>query len=295
MRILNPLKMNDWEINKFLRVIFVFQVAVLGIILLDGFGLDIPILRQIIPLVYLIFVPGILILRIIQVHKISSAEVLLYSVGLSIASIMLIGFFINLIYPLLHIFNPISLWPLIVTITIFVVILSFLSYWRDKGYSNPDFINSEDLLSHYVLFLFLIPFLAIFGTYLMNLYKINTLIAILLIIISLVVILFAYGKVPRKFYPLTIFIISISLLFQTSLISSHITGFDIQYEYYLANLVINNAFWNLTLNSIYNNMLSVTILAPILSIISRIDLTWTFKIVLPFIILFGAIRVVFNS
>ena len=147
MKIPNPLKMNDWEINKFLKVIFTIQVSVLGIILMDGLGVYIPILRQIIPVIYLLFVPGILILRIIRVHKISSSEVLLYSVGLSIASIMLIGFFINLIYPLIRISNPISLLPLIITVSIFVVVLSFLSYLRDKDFSNPDFINFKDLLS----------------------------------------------------------------------------------------------------------------------------------------------------
>jgi uncharacterized membrane protein len=281
MKISNPLKMNDWEITKFLRAIFVIQVAVLGIIILDGLGWYIPILRQIIPVVYLLFVPGILILRVIRVHNIGSVEVFLYSVGLSITCIMFIGFFINLIYPLLRIFNPISLWPLIITFSIFVVVLSFLCYWRDKDYSNPDFIDSEDLLSPYVLFLFLIPFLAIFGTYLMNLYKNNILISVLFIIISLIVILFAYNKISRKFYPLTIFIISISLLFQTSLISNYITGFDIQSEYYLTSLVIKNGFWNLTFNVDYNNMLSDTMLAPILSIISEIDLDWIFKIVYP--------------
>lgn len=283
MKIPNPLKMNDWEINKFLKVIFTIQVSVLGIILMDGLGVYIPILRQIIPVIYLLFVPGILILRIIRVHKISSSEVLLYSVGLSIASIMLIGFFINLIYPLIRISNPISLLPLIITVSIFVVVLSFLSYLRDKDFSNPDFINFKDLLSPYVLFLFLIPFLAIFGTYLMNWYKIHILIVVLLVVISLIIILFAFDKIPKKLYPLTIFIISISILFQTSLISNYITGFDIQSEYYLANLVIKNAFWNLNLNADYNNMLSVTMLAPILSIISKINLDWIFKIVYPLI------------
>jgi uncharacterized membrane protein len=281
MKISNPLKMNDWEITKFLKVIFIIQVAVLAIILWDGLGWYIPILRQIIPVVYLLFVPGILILRIIKVHNISSTEVLLYSVGLSITSIMFIGFFINLIYPFLHIFDPISLWPLIITVSIFVVVLSFLSYLRDKDYSNPDFIYSEDFLSPYVLFLFLLPFLAIFGTYLMNLYKNNILISVLFIMISLIIILFAYNKIPKKFYPLTIFIISISLLFQTSLISNYITGFDIQSEYYFTSLVIKNGFWNLNLNVDYNSMLSDTMLAPILSIISKIDLDWIFKVIYP--------------
>ena len=204
--------------------------------------------------------------------------------GLSVASIIFIGILVNFIYPLIRISNPISLLPLLISFSIFVVVLSFLSYLRDKDYSNPDFINSEDLLSPWVLFLFLLPFLAIFGTYLMNWYKINSLLLVLLVLISLIVIL--SGKIPRKFYPLTIFIISISLLFQTSLISSYITGFDIQSEYYLANLVIKNGFLNLNLYTEYNNMLSITLLAPLISIISKISLDWTFKIIYPILFSF---------
>ena len=279
--IFNPLKMNDWEITSFLKTIFVIQILFLIIILLDNWGWYIPILRQIIPLVYLLFVPGILILRIIKVHNISTAEVLLYSTGLSITSVMFIGFTINLFYPLLGVLNPISLWPLIITVSVFVMLLSILSYWRDKDYANPDFIDSNVLLSPYVLFLFLLPFTAIFGTYLMNLYKINILISVLFILIFFVVILFAYNKIPRKLYPFTIIIISISLLFQTSLISNYVTGFDIQGEYYLATLVVKNALWNFNLNSDYNSLLSDTVLPPILSIILKLDLDWIFKIIYP--------------
>ncbi len=136
-------------------------------------------------------------------------------------------------------------------------------------------------MSPATLALLLIPFLAIFGTYLMNQYEINTLLILLILLLCLIIILFAFNKISRKLFPFIIFIISVSLLFQTSLISNYITGFDIQNEYYLANLVITNSFWNSNLNFIVNSMLSITILAPILSIFSKIDLNWILKIVYP--------------
>ena len=283
MEIINPLKMNNWEINPFLSFIFIIQSLVLLFLLTDGVGLHIPVLSEVVSLIYLLFIPGILIIRIMKMHNLSSVEVLLYSVGLSIVSIMFIGFFINLIYPLIGINNPISTLPLIITTTIYVVLLSFLSYMRDRNFSSPDFISSEDLLSPYLLFLLLIPFLSIYATYLVNWYGINILIIVLLAVISSIVLLFAYNKIPSKQYPLTIFILSISLLFHTSLISNYITGYDIQAEYYMANLVIKNAYWNLNLSSVLNTTLSIVIYAPVISIISKINLDLIFKIIYPFI------------
>ncbi|UTB33112.1 MAG: DUF2206 domain-containing protein [Methanobacterium sp. ERen5] len=283
MKIDNFLQMNDWEINKFLKVIFSIQISVFGLVLLDGLGIHIPILREFISIIYLLFVPGVLILRIMKMHKLGSVETILYSVGLSIASIMFIGFIINLVYPLLKISDPLSIMPLIITMAIFVVVLSFFSYLRDKDFSKPTFVDIKDLLSPIVLFLLLFPFLAIFGTSLMNWYKINIVLMILIILICLTLLLFAYGKIPKKFYPFTIFIMAISLLFHTSLISNYLTGYDIQNEYYLANMVIANAVWNYKINSIVNAMLSITLLAPVISIITKINLNWIFKIIYPII------------
>lgn len=283
MQIDNIFQMNDWEINKFLKVILAIQISVLGLILLDDLGVHVPILREIVSVIYLLFVPGVLILRIMKMHKLGSVETILYSVGLSIASLMFIGFIINLFYPFLKISNPISIVPLIITMTLFVVFLSILSYLSDKNFSEPNFIDTKELLSPVVMFLLLFPFLAIIGTYLMNWYKINVFLMLLIILVCITLLLFAYGKIPKKFYPFTIFIVAISLLFHTSLISNYVTGWDIQGEYYLADIVIKNAFWNFKINSTVNAMLSITIFAPIFSVISKISLDWVFKIIYPLI------------
>jgi len=283
MQIDNIFQMNDWKINKFLKVILSIQISVLGLVLLDNLGVHIPILREIISTIYLLFVPGVLILRIMKMHKLDSVESLLYSVGISIASIMLIGFAINLVYPILKISNPISTVSLLITMAFFVVFLSILSYLRDKDFSEPTFIDTKELLSPTILFLSLFPFLAIIGTYLMNWHKTNIFLILLIILICLIVLLFAYGKIPKKFYPFTIFIVAISLLYHISLISNYVTGWDIQGEYYLADLVIKNAFWNFKLNSTVNAMLSITMVGPIFSIISKISLDWVFKIIYPLI------------
>ena len=284
MQINNPFQMNDWEIKKFLKIVLAIQLAIIGAIGLDTIGLQIPIIRQFIGFIYLTFVPGIIILRILKLHKLGNIETLLYAVGLSIATLMFTGLFMNTVYPLFGISGPISITPLIITMSILVLILCILCYVRDEDFSDPSFIDVGDILSPPALFLCLIPFLSVFGTYSMNFYDNNIILMFLIVILAIIVILIAFDKfIPRNLYPLAVFVIAISLLFHRSLISMYIIGWDIHLEYYLCNLVNMNGIWDSTIPITYNAMLSIVMVAPIFSIISNMDITWVFKIIYPLV------------
>ena len=284
MQLNNPLQMNDWEIKKFLKVVLAIQLAMWGVIGLDAIGIQIPIIRQLITFIYLTFIPGIIILRILKLHKLGNIETLLYTVGLSIATLMFTGLFMNTVYPLFGISGPISMVPLIITISVVVWVLCVLSYVRDKDFSDPSFIDVKDVLSPPALFLCLIPFLAVFGTYLVNFYHSNILLLFLIVIIALIAVLIGFDKfIPKNLYPVAVFVIAISLLYHASLISMYLWGWDIQLEYYLCNLVNMNGIWDSTIPISYNAMLSIVMVAPIYSIISNMSLTWVFKIIYPFL------------
>jgi uncharacterized membrane protein len=79
---------NNWEIKKCLRLSLGILLAALGLIGLAALGFDIPILRQIVGFIFLTFVPGLLILRILKIRNVGVIESLLYSVGLSAAVVM---------------------------------------------------------------------------------------------------------------------------------------------------------------------------------------------------------------
>ena len=282
MQLNNPLQMNDWEIVKFLKVILAIQLALWGVISLDAICLQIPIIRQLIGFIYLTFVPGILTLRILKLHKLGNIETVLYTVGLSIATLMFTGLLMNTVYPLFGISGPISTTPLIITISAVVLVLCVLSYVRDRDFSDPSFIDVGNVLSPPALFLYLLPFLAIFGTYLVNFHHNNILLMFLIVIIALIVLLIGFDKfIPKNLYPLTVFVIAISLLFHGSLISMYIWGWDIHVEYYISNLVIANPLWDSTISSTVNAMLSIVMLAPIFSNICSMSITWVFKIIYP--------------
>lgn len=274
--------MNDWEIKKFLRIVLSLQLAIVSIIFLDTLGFKIPILREIIGFFYLTFIPGIVILRIFNLHKLGNIETLLYTVGLSIATLMFTGLFMNTIYPFFGIHKPISVIPLVTTISIFVLVLCILCYIRDKNFSSPSFIYIKDIISNSVLVICLLPFLSIFGTYLVNFYDDNIILFFLIVIISIIPISIIFFNKPKKEqYALSVFIISISLLYHWSLISTYLTGADIHYEYHYSNAVYTNSFWDTKSSNNVNAMLSIVMLAPIYSIILNTSIIWIFKIIYP--------------
>ena len=209
MEIDNPLKMNDWEIMKFLKIIIAIQFALFGAIGLEIMGLGIPILRQLVGLIYLSFIPGIIIIRILNLHKLSAIETILYAVGLSLFTVMFTGFFMNLTYPSFGITRPISLYPLVVTLSLIIFVLSLLCYIRDGDFSDSSYIKIREILTPPILFLCLIPFISVIGTHMVNYHHTNILLMLMIIIIVIIVFLIMYEKfIPKYSYPLAVWIIT---------------------------------------------------------------------------------------
>jgi len=306
MAVRNAFSSNDWSVRPLSVLILSLLFAFWGSIALETLGFTLPLLRQIAGFLFLTFVPGLLLLRILQFRNLGTIETTVYAVGLSLATLMFTGFFVNMVYPLFGVARPLSLCPLVATISALVVILCFLDwirYWdfaapvsvnlhkitrflpgsRDQNPVVSTSINLREILSLPVLALSLLPFGAIAGTYLMNFYGTNTLQMILLPVIALVpVVIVCTQFIPEKYYSYAVFSVAITLLYHTALISTFIWGWDVQYEYYLINTAVQNGFWDLTICSNFNAMLSLMTLAPTYSILLGIGLDWVFKIIYPF-------------
>lgn len=325
MSIERILQFNDWGIKKFFIILFSLLTVLWVSILLGMIGINIPFLRESVGLIVILYFPGALILRILKIQENDLNKNLLYCVGLSISTISFIGFFVSYFYPLVGIVKPLSLIPLLSTITLVLLLFSIISYIRDKGFSNINFklfnfekkaiVASLFSLVNYVrdnvysiinfklfnfdkkvLCLMLIPFISIFGSYLITFYNIYWLTMIMIILLGVIILLASFGKIPVKLYPLTIFVISISLLFQNSLISTYISGFDVQSEIYVTKMVISNLKWNpfslassstpTTAGVFFNyaySLTSVTVLPAIIQIITEIDVIYIYKIIYPLI------------
>jgi uncharacterized membrane protein len=283
---------SNWPINRCLIFCLVILLVMLGLAGLASSGFDIPVLQQVIGFIFLTFIPGVLILRILRIHKINLIEGLAYSVGLSLASVMFIGTLANFVLPLLAIPEPISLLPIIVVLGVFTVILMIAAYVRDKGYVDtaenklPDRVQIAP-----ILFLVLLLLLTILSITLIDDYQSNLLLFIVLLAITSIIALTTFGKfIQPGIYPLALFIIGLCLLYQTSLLSPYLVGTDIYTEYHFYNLVASKGFWDSSIASPVNSCLSITVLAPIYALLLKISGIWMFKVVYP--LLFALVPVI---
>ena len=275
------MKNNNYSIYeiKFINVILIIHLMLYLLIILDIF-----LLRQIIGFIYLTFIPGFIILRVLKLDKITITETILFSVGLSITFLMFTGAIINTLYPLIGISKPISTLPLIITISIGLFLLCILGYKTNKDFNQKIHINIDlnVIKSPQALFFILLPFLAIFGAYFVNFDRDSLLLLLLIILIALIMVFNRY--ISENLYPLCLVAIALALLLSISLIGLYLSGYsDTHIEYYLHKLVVMNFFWDSTMYGNYNAMLSVTILPTIYSFILNIDGEWLYRIVWPFV------------
>jgi uncharacterized membrane protein len=274
---------NDWDIRKCLKLSLAIILAMLGLIGLAALGFDIPVLRQIIGFVFITFIPGIIILRILKIHNISIVESLTYSVGLSIAFTMFSGALINFTLPLIGIARPISLMPVTISLAVLTLVLMAVAYIRDRtfvGQQKTKFQIKLRLPS--LLFLVLLLLLTVLSVALIDAYQNNILLLACLIAIAAIVGLAAFGKfIQPEVYPLAVFVISLCLLYQTTLMSPYPIGTDIYSEYYFYRHVVGSGFWDASFPSTINSCTSTSILAPVYSLLLNIDGVWVFKAIYP--------------
>lgn len=279
--------------NKHRPMGFLVEILFLQIILCVVVLFNIPVARQVISFIYLTFVPGHIIVRLLRLYELDKLEILLYSLGLSVAFLMLAGLLVNELGYFLGFQEPLSMMPLLLTVNSFVLAGGILIYLRGEAKGIFSFRNSGFPFSSGA-FLSL-PILSVVGTTLVNSHGDNR---VLLVMITLIALLFVIGVAFKRllsprFYPFALFMFAISLLYQTSLISNYVWGSDIHLEYYVFESTVSVARWNPVLAntqnillSRLNSMLSLTILPTFYASLLNMDATWVFKILYPAIFAF---------
>jgi uncharacterized membrane protein len=255
---------------------------------------DIPIARQVLGFIYFTFLPGFIILKLLKLDELDRVETFLFSVGLSVAFLMLTGLLINESSVLLDISRPLSLLPLMLILNGFILVGGILACLRSDSVKLWEAKTLE--LHLLTLVLTGLPILSIVGAMWVNAFANNVILLFMLLAISALFVITVVSKklISPKLYPIVLFIIAISLLYHSSLVSNYLVAFgsDVPVEYFVFKTTQNNAYWSLT-NPFgdveydrIHSMLSVTILPTIYSSLLNIDSTWVFKIVSPLIFSF---------
>ena len=254
---------------------------------------DIPIARQVLGFIFLLFVPGAAILIILRLGRLSSIEFSLLAVGISVAFLMFVGVLINQVYPIFGYLEPLSSLSLILTLNIFSTILLALCFrfGDDLALQWKMPFDRRIILTSFALVL--LPILSIFGALMVRFYLDSSVLMLLVILISIIVFLFSISKkLPFEIYPIAILGIALALLFHEELTTPYIYGYDMHLEYYLFMTVKQNAIWksitvigpaftNDTPN--YNAMLSITVLPTIFSNFLNLSGEYVYKIIYPLI------------
>ena len=232
--------------------------------------------------VALVTIPGHAIL---QVRVLDFGNQLLnffFGVILSLISLMLIFVVIDLILPVVGINHPLS--PLIVNLSANLMIGFSLYICADGSHSNisPRYLFSKLLKSKDIYLGVLLIIYSFYATLTQNSRHNST---YSFILFSMVFVLFISMLTFKKIYENDSRVVSIfyfaSLAIFIALIFRGETGFngyDINYEYKVAQNVLEAQFWSNGLNDAYNAMLSITVLPVVLAMVSKFSLLIIFKL-----------------
>lgn len=247
--------------------------------------LDIFLVRQILVILFLAFLPGLLIVYILRLNDLGIIEKIVLSVGLSISFLYFIGLLVNTVYPLFSNEKPLSTLPLLVSLNVIFLILIVFAHLINpvasfSGLSKSQLNEKEKAL---LLLPILFPPLSILGMHIMNTTANNTMLMILLLFIPIFIILISLmqNQFPVRLFPPLILLISISVVLMMGLRSNHVIGWDTHTEYYMFRLTSTQGHFHILGNDLLDACLSVTILPSVYNSLLNINPEILFKILYP--------------
>jgi uncharacterized membrane protein len=176
------------KLSSFVAIILVLQVA-----LYISFFFDIAVARQVIGFIYLTFIPGFVFMKLLKQDNLGLAETVLFSVGLSVAFVMLTGLALNEIGFLVGIKRPLEPSLLVLVFSVIVLLGTLVCYFR--GSKDLQFVGLTKGTIIKLFVLSLLPVLSVVGAYYANVTG-NTSILVLALLAVLVVFVVAFSIFP---------------------------------------------------------------------------------------------------
>ncbi len=278
---------------------FLATVIILQVIMYLSLFLNIPLAREVVGLVYLTFVPGLVVVKLLRLDGMGSLEAAVFSVGFSLAFLMLAGLMINQFGYLAGLTFPLATLPLSLFINTLVIVGAGVAYLRQPRVKQPLDVQGSRFggFSLSYILLAIIPVTAVIGAYFVNTTGNNFILIVMILSIAALFTFSALYERPAKFYPFAIFMIALALLLHVSLITNYIVpyGGDSPAEFYVFQNTQLNAQWTpvfpFAMENLgrFNAMLSITVLPTVYSNMLGLDPTLVIKIIYP--ILFAVVPV----
>jgi uncharacterized membrane protein len=257
---------------------------VLFVIIMDlSILFNVPLLRPMLGFLFLMFIPGMLLMSILKLDKLSTKYKVILSIGLSIAIIMFTGCLINAVYPLFGYQSPLNAKSVLISFNIIVFLMITIAYFKKRNlllFQLTEFRLHKEEKFHLILPVIL-PLLAIAGMQLLNTQNNSLIILVMFLLVPIYIIILAVKnlKITERVFSLTIFFISISFLLIFALYTNHIYGTDSHLEFYIFQQTIITGQWNPFLNNDLDSCLSISILPTVFQLFLKIDPEYLFKII----------------
>ena len=238
---------------------------------------------------FLLLVPGYIMLRLIRLHTKwpSLWEVIGYSLGLSVFFLMTVGLIINTILPLLGMHTPLTVLPLTLGVGAGVLVLLL---WLNKAglillpKVEQWHFSVPDMWLVYASALTVV--LSVLGAISLNNGGTSAFTVWMLTIICLVCLVIPWlgRRLGRNAIGLGIYLMSLAMLFATSLRGWFITGHDIMQEYQVFELTSSHSLWSMNFfHDAYNACLSITILPTLLQRLTGISDPYVYKVLIQLV------------
>lgn len=254
----------------------ILGIAVNLLILLN---VHLPIIRPALGFWFIVIFPSYLLFTNRVWIKCSLQERLGYSVCGTLLILMVAGFAVNEVLPIVNVHRPLDAGPVlligdVINITLYVV--------RNR---YPDRVRLRGPVGRYEFRLLVLASLtvvvAICGANRLNNGASGQVALIALIMVGLIILLLIrWLRVIREYMTCVVmYLVSLSLLLTTSLRGWYVTGHDIQQEYLVFQLTQTHGHWSMGyLQSAYNACLSITILPTELGQVINVDSPYVFKL-----------------
>lgn len=237
------------------------------------------IIRTLLVLINYIIIFGSLIsLNIGLSYKDNKLNFFLYSVGLSLISLMFLGLLINYLFPFIGIIHPLAPASLLITFGLMILTLAYNLYKNNKKeFFHVSFVDINIHLFVPIVFLII----SSIGTSILNSTGDNRVILLLAPSVALYnIYLFLRSKnFSESVFISSIFFSAISVILTFTMRGPNIIGWDINEEFQVFSKTLENLRWSMDYYKglDYNACISITILPTIFQVLTGISPHYIFK------------------
>ncbi len=259
--------------TKVLVVGFIMSLA----ILLINSWITIPL-----GIILAIIIPGILVLASTGYEIRINWSTAILGVALGVTSFTFLALAVNMTGVFFGSTHPLSLISLVVAnYSLIALLCIFRTKWNIKNGIFPVLSRLEKIVI--VLSLFILAGFVV-GAALLNNGATGwlSLFCFLSIPVLLFILFWKHAVLNRNVIITSLWLLSLGLLLSGWLRSWYVSGPDVSLEFKLAETVTLHGLWSTdTIRHAYNSCLSVSLLAPAISIITKSSLALTFKLIIP--------------